>query len=114
MNRRPGPSLLATLVACLIPVMFAWAEYADVILNDNSEAEGVAPVIFPHWFHRIRFRCKVCHHELGFEMRAGANDVTMVRISDGEFCGMCHDGETAWSAEKMVVSESNDQPSRLR
>src|SRR3989304_10124849 len=71
----------------------AAAEYADVVLNKRSEKEGVRPVIFPHWFHRIRFRCKVCHDELGFKMRAGANDVRMVDIANGKFCGMCHNGQ---------------------
>ncbi|WP_426417200.1 cytochrome c3 family protein [Aestuariirhabdus sp. LZHN29] len=75
------------------------AEYADVVLNKRAEAEGMRPVIYPHWFHRIRFRCKVCHNELGFEMRAGANDVTMAEIIDGKFCGMCHNGQIAWSTE---------------
>jgi hypothetical protein len=32
-------------------------------------------------------------------MRAGANDVTMSDIIDGKFCGMCHNGEIAWSTE---------------
>ena len=77
----------------------ASAEYADVILNRYAEKEGMRPVIFSHWFHRIRFRCKVCHHELGFEMRAGANDITMSDIIEGRFCGMCHNGDVAWSVE---------------
>ena len=75
------------------------AEYADVVLNKRAEEAGVRPVLFSHWFHRIRFRCVVCHGELGFEMRAGANLVTMDEITDGKFCGACHDGEIAWSVE---------------
>ncbi|MBT8429646.1 MAG: hypothetical protein KJN79_07000 [Gammaproteobacteria bacterium] len=64
------------------------------------------PVVFPHWFHRMRFRCKVCHHELGFEMRAGANDVTMDDIIDGRYCGMCHNGDVAWSVENCDLCHS--------
>ena len=64
------------------------------------------PVVFPHWFHRIRFRCKVCHSELGFEMRAGANDVTMNEIVKGKFCGTCHNGEIAWSTENCGLCHS--------
>ncbi len=82
------------------------AEYGDVIINKRSDAEGVRPVIFPHWFHRIRFRCKVCHHELGFKMRAGSNDITMADIVDGKFCGMCHNGEVAWSTENCDLCHS--------
>ena len=99
--------LLVTLGAALVVAPApAEAEYADVVLNKRSEKEGVRPVIFPHWFHRIRFRCKVCHDELGFKMRAGANDVRMVDIANGKFCGMCHNGQIAWGAERCDLCHS--------
>ena len=82
------------------------AEYADVVLNRNSEKEGVRPVIYPHWFHRIRFQCRVCHSEMGFEMRVGANNVTMEEIIDGKFCGACHNGEIAWSIDNCDLCHS--------
>lgn len=93
----------------------ASAEYGDVVLNRYSEKQDMRPVIFPHWFHRIRFRCKVCHHELGFEMRAGANDVTMDDIIDGRYCGMCHNGDVAWSVENCDLCHSGrpGQKSRI-
>lgn len=86
--------------------MPAQAEYADVVLNRRAEKEGVRPVVFPHWFHRMRFRCKVCHSELGFKMRAGANDVTMADIIDGKFCGMCHNDQIAWGAANCDLCHS--------
>ena len=98
------PLMVAAAAIWLPPP--AQAEYADVILNRRAEAEGMRPVIYPPWFHRIRFRCKVCHHDLGFEMRAGANDITMADIIDGKFCGMCHNGEIAWSVENCDVCHS--------
>jgi c(7)-type cytochrome triheme protein len=91
------------------------AEYADVILNNRAEKEGARPVIFPHWFHRIRFRCKVCHDELGFKMRAGANDVRMADIANGKFCGTCHNGSVAWAADRCDLCHSGrpGQQSRI-
>ena len=97
---------LAAVLALLLGAGAVQAEYGDVVLNNRAEEAGVRPVIFPHWFHRIRFRCKVCHHELGFVMRAGANDVTMNQISEGKFCGMCHNGEIAWSVENCDLCHS--------
>ena len=47
------------------------AEYGDVVINNASDEAGMRPVVFPHWFHRIRFRCKVCHADLGFKFKAG-------------------------------------------
>ncbi|GBE07323.1 hypothetical protein BMS3Bbin11_01805 [bacterium BMS3Bbin11] len=97
---------LSTLVLLIFCMSVAKAEYGDVVLNKHAEEEGVRPVIFPHWFHRIRFRCKVCHNELGFKMRAGANNVTMDEITEGKFCGMCHNGEIAWTVENCDLCHS--------
>jgi c(7)-type cytochrome triheme protein len=102
---RAAQALLLAL-ACAVPQGTPFAEYGDVVLNKRSEKEGVRPVIFPHWFHRIRFRCKVCHSELGFKMRAGANDVLMADIIDGKFCGMCHNGQVAWGPERCELCHS--------
>ena len=59
------------------------AEYGDVVINNYSDDAGMRPVVFPHWFHRIRFRCKVCHADLGFKFKAGGNDITMLKSSTG-------------------------------
>ncbi len=82
------------------------AEYGDVVLDRHSTKAGVRPVVFPHWFHRIRFRCKVCHQELGFEMRAGANNVLMSDVIDGKFCGMCHNERIAWGPDRCDLCHS--------
>lgn len=87
---------MAAALLLVLAGLPAQAEYADVVINKRAEKEGMRPVIFPHWFHRMRFRCKVCHTELGFKMRAGANDITMADILDGRFCGMCHNDRIAW------------------
>lgn len=84
----------------------AQAEYGDVVINEYSDDAGMRPVIFPHWFHRIRFRCKVCHADLGFEFKAGGNDINMLKIIDGEYCGACHNGQTAWSVENCDLCHS--------
>ena len=89
-------SLLST------PIMVC-AEYGDVLINNYSDEAGMRPVVFPHWFHRIRFRCKVCHADLGFKMQAGGNQINMLKIIDGEYCGACHNGEVAWSVENCDV-----------
>jgi len=84
----------------------AAAEYGDVVINNYSDTAGMRPVIFPHWFHRIRFRCKVCHADLGFKFKAGGNDINMLKIFDGEYCGACHNGQVAWGVENCVLCHS--------
>jgi c(7)-type cytochrome triheme protein len=102
-NTLPRALVLALGLAAAIPVA---AEYADVVLDRNSSKQGMRGVVFPHWFHRIRFRCKVCHSELGFKMRAGANLVLMNDIIEGRFCGMCHNGQIAWTADRCDLCHS--------
>ena len=97
-------ALLAMAVS-VIPLS-AQAEYADVVINNYADAAGIRPVVFPHWFHRIRFRCKVCHADLGFKFKAGGNKITMAKIIDGKFCGACHNGEVAWSVENCAMCHS--------
>jgi len=96
--------LLAGLAMLVISP--AKAEYADVIINNYADAAGMRPVVFPHWFHRIRFRCKVCHADLGFQFKAGGNKITMAKIIEGKFCGACHNGEISWSVENCNMCHS--------
>jgi c(7)-type cytochrome triheme protein len=104
---------LAALLVLLGCIVFAGllapdarAEYGDVVINNYSDAAGMRPVVFPHWFHRIRYRCKVCHADLGFKFKAGGNEINMVKVIDGQFCGACHNGEVAWSIENCNMCHS--------
>lgn len=94
------------LAAAAIGSPPAMAEYGDVVINNYSDAAGVRPVVFPHWFHRIRFRCKVCHADLDFKFKAGGNDINMLKIIDGQYCGACHNGTVAWSVENCNLCHS--------
>lgn len=102
-----------TGIACVLGLILALgvpaavqAEFGDVILNKRSEKQGLRPVVFPHWFHRIRYRCKVCHSEFDFTMRAADNDVLMSDIVNGKLCGKCHNGEIAWGADRCDLCHS--------
>lgn len=102
-------SVLFWFFGAVLPLMGSSdvrAEYADVVINRQAEKNGMRPVVFPHWFHRIRFRCKVCHAELGFKMRAGSNNITMTEIIEGRFCGACHNNDIAWSPERCDLCHS--------
>ncbi|MFQ5693863.1 MAG: c(7)-type cytochrome triheme domain-containing protein, partial [Nitrospinota bacterium] len=67
----------------------------DVRFHREPGGPGIPPATFPHWVHRIRFKCSACHPAL-FEMKAGANKVSMDAILKGKFCGACHNGKVAW------------------
>lgn len=87
----PGALVLASLLATT-----ALAVEGDIVFKRNPGEEGsTPPAVFPHWFHRIRYKCYACHPSI-VEMKAGANAITMDAIGDGKFCGVCHNGKIAW------------------
>ena len=86
--------LLAVLYLQSIPL--AWSELGDIHFERKSkEGAEYPPATFPHYVHRIQFKCFVCHDAI-FEMKAGANPVTMEAIDKGRFCGTCHNATTAF------------------
>ena len=111
MTTKKSHTITVLLLAALLVIFNslpkkAEAEYGDVLINNYSDDAGMRPVVFPHWFHRIRFRCKVCHGDLGFAFEAGGNEIDMVKIIDGQYCGACHDGDVAWSIENCELCHS--------
>lgn len=88
------------------------------ILMARAEGAGTTDLPrarFPHWLHRIRYRCKTCHPSL-FDTRAGADTVTMDMMSEGQSCGSCHNGRDAFrggfgECHRCHVSEAAPQDS---
>ena len=89
--------LIAIVVAILVavPAKSLFAVMGDIVFQVDDESRGTPPAVFPHWAHRIRYKCYACHPVL-FEMKAGAHTVTMEEMNTGQSCGACHNGETAW------------------
>lgn len=71
-------------------------EYGRVVMNTLSEKNQIAPVVFDHWRHRLKYTCRVCHLELEFATRVNATEITEQANRQGLFCGACHDGTTAF------------------
>ncbi len=91
-------SALMILVLLLTATLIVMGQSApgDIVFSRKDGGGGTPPAVFPHWFHRIRFKCYVCHDAI-FQMKQGANKVTMDAIMKGEYCGRCHNGDIAWS-----------------
>jgi c(7)-type cytochrome triheme protein len=91
---RAQPDLIGTITMQRIA---APVTDADSLSGGVFQTDALPVARFPHWVHRIRFRCKVCHMKI-FEPRVGSNEITMKSIGDGEHCGNCHNGRTAFAA----------------
>ncbi|MEK6838101.1 MAG: c(7)-type cytochrome triheme domain-containing protein, partial [Nanoarchaeota archaeon] len=59
----------------------------DVVIEAKSDF--VNDVVYPHYIHTWWLSCSVCHPAI-FIPSKGANNMTMVEISRGKFCGRCH------------------------
>ena len=94
--------LAAALVALLLSsIEPGVAAPGDVIFERQSETPGdgsFEPAVFPHWVHRIRYRCDTCHPRI-FAMNPGTANITMDMIGRGEACGECHNGRTAFGVD---------------
>ncbi|MFQ5914319.1 MAG: cytochrome c3 family protein [Nitrospinota bacterium] len=89
------------IVAVLLPFMIVLtlsrglAVEGDVVFKREGGETGTPAAVFPHWIHRIRYKCYTCHPAM-FKMKAGADKVSMEAILEGKFCGACHNGKIAW------------------
>jgi c(7)-type cytochrome triheme protein len=110
---------LIFVLSCLLWLVMATAMSATVQAapgdiqferEDNSETEVFPPAVFPHWRHRINFRCDACHDSL-FEMKRGGTPVTMDLIKQGEVCGACHNGNLAFNDGFENCSRCHRAPS---
>jgi c(7)-type cytochrome triheme protein len=84
----------------------------DLTLERKADSIQVAtmsspypPARFPHWVHRIRYRCTACHPD-PWEERLGATTMTMSEMQAGELCGACHNGGDAFGLFECVTCHS--------
>jgi len=112
MKTRLGAALFAIAGLTLAGGGAVYGALGDLVFERKGEVEGSAsfpPAVFPHWVHRARFRCYVCH-PARFEMQQGANAVTMDAIRQGQFCGACHDGKVAFNVSFQNCTRCHRKP----
>jgi c(7)-type cytochrome triheme protein len=71
-------------------------EFGNVVINDYSEKNDMAPVGFKHGIHRASYTCRACHFELNFAMTLHGTKIKEEKNRAGEYCGACHNGSTAF------------------
>ncbi|MDH3527844.1 MAG: hypothetical protein OEN52_09125 [Gammaproteobacteria bacterium] len=59
---------------------------SDILLNKTG---SIPRVRFPHKVHTQWLDCENCHEKI-FKSKAGATPITMGKILEGEYCGVCH------------------------
>jgi c(7)-type cytochrome triheme protein len=67
----------------------------DIIFKDKN----IGNITFSHSVHtELLGGCDSCHPDV-FKAERGANTLTMKAMENGEFCGACHDGSSAFSVK---------------
>lgn len=56
----------------------------------NPAVEGMPDIIFSHKKHTVWNGCELCHPDIFIGVKRGATHYTMVDISQGKSCGVCH------------------------
>ncbi len=96
---------LSFILASLIS-MPVWADDSGGDIHYDTPVIGV---LFSHSSHvdEAGLDCDSCHDDL-FEMEALAvqkqPDFNMLALSEGRYCGACHDGEMAFSSSSRCAS----------
>lgn len=59
---------------------------SEILMNDTG---SLPRVLFPHKQHTMWLDCSNCHDKI-FKEETGATPITMLKILEGEYCGVCH------------------------
>jgi c(7)-type cytochrome triheme protein len=98
MNKLLG---IAVLLFCLlIPVTVLAEKVGGGDLTFNPK--GAAPVIFSHEKHVSEkgLKCSGCHYQI-FQMAQGSYKLDMKKMTKGDFCGRCHNGQKAFDVSEQ-------------
>lgn len=79
-------------------------DYGKIVMNNSSEKNNMAPVVFQHWLHRAKFTCRLCHVDIAFGMKSGTTGVTAGDNMNGLYCGTCHNGRMVVDGKKVFKS----------
>jgi len=97
------------LLTCIILCSFAGnARAMECGVNIRYEGKGAGQVVFDATLHTSKgITCADCHEQHGFspalfEMKTGANVISMRKMQLGSSCGRCHDGKQAFSSTNFL------------
>jgi c(7)-type cytochrome triheme protein len=93
-------SVLSIVLACcfLLPFSALAQKVGGGDLTFTSKK--ASPVLFSHERHVSEkgLKCTGCHYQI-FQMAQGSYKMDMSKITKGEFCGKCHNGQKAFDVK---------------
>lgn len=63
--------------------------------------KGASPVVFSHDLHvkSKGLKCTGCHYQV-FQMTKGSYKMDMNKLTKGDFCGNCHNGQKSFDVSR--------------
>ena len=95
------------VLAVLYLVLSVGSVFAAVGGGDLTFTPANAkPVLFSHQNHvEIKsFKCTACHYNV-FQMAKDSYKMDMSKITKGQFCGLCHNGERSFDVNDKASCE---------
>lgn len=90
------------LTASLLFILFSLKSIIFAVPADKTitwEGSGQGQVIFKGDEHAEKgYKCDSCHPSL-FQMKKGTAKITLASHVNGQFCGACHNGKTAFGTD---------------
>jgi c(7)-type cytochrome triheme protein len=92
----------ALILAVLYCLVLPYAASADQVGGGDIRftPKNASVVIFSHEKHVSEkgLKCTGCHYQI-FQMAQGSYKMDMSRITKGDFCGKCHNGEKSFDVK---------------
>lgn len=92
-------SLVTVVIVCMLMPMAAFAEKVgggDLTFTPKN----ASPVVFSHDYHvnTKGLKCTGCHYQI-FQMAQGSYKMEMSKMTKGDFCGKCHNGQKGFDVK---------------
>jgi c(7)-type cytochrome triheme protein len=103
-EKKTGMNYLLLIICMFVGALDGTVHAEGCGVNIIYEGKGAGPVVFDGTLHTSKgLTCSDCHERHGFstalfEMKTGANVISMRKMQLGSSCGRCHDGKKAFSA----------------
>jgi c(7)-type cytochrome triheme protein len=93
---------IAILIAVVGSLVISTGSFAQTVGGGDLtfKPKNAAPVVFSHEKHVVEhgLKCTGCHYQI-FQMARGSYKMNMSKITKGDFCGKCHNGQKAFDVK---------------
>jgi c(7)-type cytochrome triheme protein len=95
--------IVAVIVVVSLFVIIPFGASAQTVGGGDLtfRPKGATPVVFSHELHvkSKGLKCTGCHYQV-FQMTKGSYKMDMNKLTKGDFCGKCHNGQKSFDVKE--------------